>query len=103
MPAYVGTILLARDEGLFLNVTPILRKKRLIIEVSALTPRLGRKAIAKSLKRDVGLLGPRGFAENHGAASAWTPGGRQNADRLSRADPSSTRSSHLIATDSLIA
>ena len=39
MPAYVGTILLARDEGLFLNVTPILRKKRLIIEVSALTPR----------------------------------------------------------------
>ncbi len=27
------------DKGLFLNVTPILRKKRLIIEVSALTPR----------------------------------------------------------------
>ena len=39
MAAYVRTILLARDEGLFLNVTPILRKKRLIIEVSALTPR----------------------------------------------------------------
>ena len=36
---YVRAILLARDEGLFLNVTPILRKKRLIIEVSALTPR----------------------------------------------------------------
>ena len=58
MAAYVRTILLARDEGLFLNVTPILRKKRPIIEVSALTAR-GRKAIAKSLKRDVGLLGPR--------------------------------------------
>ena len=39
MAAYVRTILLARDEGLFLNVTPIRRKKRLIIEVSALTPR----------------------------------------------------------------
>src|SRR5271165_735625 len=37
--AYVRAILLARDEGLFLNVTPIRRKKRLIIEVSALTPR----------------------------------------------------------------
>src|SRR6202020_3503108 len=35
----VRAILLARDEGLFLNVTPILRKKRLIIEVSDLTPR----------------------------------------------------------------
>jgi hypothetical protein len=39
MATYVPAILLARDEGLFLNVTPILRKKRLIIEVSALTPR----------------------------------------------------------------
>jgi hypothetical protein len=37
--AYVRTILLARDEGLFLSVTPIRRKKRLIIEVSALMPR----------------------------------------------------------------
>jgi len=39
MAAYARAILLARDEGLFLNVTLILRKKRLIIEVSALTPR----------------------------------------------------------------
>ena len=39
MAAYVRAVLLARDQGLFLNVTPILRKKRLIIEVSALTPR----------------------------------------------------------------
>jgi hypothetical protein len=39
MAADVPAILLARDEGLFLNVMPILRKKRLIIEVSALTPR----------------------------------------------------------------
>ena len=36
---YVRAILLACDEGLFLTVTPIRRKKRLIIEVSALTPR----------------------------------------------------------------
>jgi hypothetical protein len=37
--AYVVAILLARDKRLFLTVTPILRKKRLIIEVSDLTPR----------------------------------------------------------------
>ena len=36
---YVRAILLACDKGLFLAVTPIRRKKRLIIEVSALTPR----------------------------------------------------------------
>jgi hypothetical protein len=35
---YVRAILLACDKGLFLTVTPIRRKKRLIIEVSALTP-----------------------------------------------------------------
>ena len=41
--AYVGAILLARDEGLFLSVTPIRRKKRLIIEVSALTSRSDKR------------------------------------------------------------
>jgi hypothetical protein len=35
----VRTILLARDQRLFLSVTPMRRKKRLIIDVSALTPR----------------------------------------------------------------
>jgi hypothetical protein len=39
MTADVRAVALARDERLFLNVTPILRKKRRIIEVSALTPR----------------------------------------------------------------
>jgi hypothetical protein len=39
MAADVRAILLARDQGLFLSVIPIRRKKRLIIEVSALTPR----------------------------------------------------------------
>src|SRR4029077_21005640 len=37
--ADVWAIPLARDQGLFLTVPPIRRKKRLIIEVSALTPR----------------------------------------------------------------
>jgi len=41
--AYVRAILLARDQGLFLNVTPIRRKKRHIIEVSALTPRSDKR------------------------------------------------------------
>jgi hypothetical protein len=39
MAAYVRTVLLACNERLFLSVTPIRRKNRLIIEVSALTPR----------------------------------------------------------------
>ena len=39
MAAYVRAVLLACDERLFLNVTPRRRKKRLIIEVSDLTPR----------------------------------------------------------------
>ena len=39
MALYVRTILLARDKRLFLSVTPMRRKKRLIIAVSARTPR----------------------------------------------------------------
>ena len=39
MALHVRAVLLARDEGLFLSVTPRRRKKRLISEVSALTPR----------------------------------------------------------------
>jgi transposase len=38
MALYVRTILLARDKRLFLSVTPMRRKKRLIIAVSARTP-----------------------------------------------------------------
>jgi hypothetical protein len=41
--AYVRAILLARDKGLFLTVTPIRRKKRLIIEVSDLTSRSAKR------------------------------------------------------------
>ena len=59
-PTYVRTVLLAYDEGLLLTVTPTRRKKRLIIEVSALT--LARpKAIAESLKREVRFLGSGGL------------------------------------------
>ena len=39
MALYVRTILLARDKRLFLSVTPMRRNKRLIIAVSARTPR----------------------------------------------------------------
>ena len=63
MPADVRAVLFARDKRLFLSVTPIRRKNRLIIEVSALTPSLGRKPIAQRLKREVRLLGPRGLEE----------------------------------------
>jgi hypothetical protein len=40
MATDVPAILLAPDERHSLNVTPILRKKRLVIEVSALTLRI---------------------------------------------------------------
>jgi hypothetical protein len=58
---YVRAVLLACDKGLFLTVGPIRRKKRLIIEVSALTPRSAERRSAESLKRDVRFLGPRGL------------------------------------------
>src|ERR1700727_3299499 len=46
---YVRAILLACDKGLFLTVTPIRRKKRLIIEVSALTPRSAERRSQRAL------------------------------------------------------
>ena len=96
MPAYVGIDPARARRGSFLNVTPILRKKWLIIEVSALTS-LGRKAIAKSLKRDVGLLGPRGLQKitvRHRLDARW-----RRARRGLASHPVQPVSSHLIATD----
>src|ERR1700722_7712328 len=61
-------------------------------------PSLGRKAIAKSLKRDVGLLGPRGLQKITVLDARWPP-----CPTGSREPSRSTRSSPLIATDSLIA
>jgi hypothetical protein len=57
---YVRAIPFARDERLFLSVTPIRRKKRLIIEVSALTPRSSSNR-SQSAKRDVGFLTSQRF------------------------------------------
>ena len=65
---YVRTILLARDERLFLSVTPMRRKKRLIIEVSALTPRSASNRSQSALKRDVGFLALSALRETHDAA-----------------------------------
>ena len=84
MAAYVRAILFTRDEGLFLTVTPILRKKRLIIEVSALTPRSADRRSRQSLKRDVRFLGARGLQKvpvRHELGSTMTA----MSDRLSRA------------------
>ena len=50
MAPYVRTILLSGDERLFLSVTPRRRMKRLIIEVSALTPRSASKPVAQRLQ-----------------------------------------------------
>ena len=65
MATYVRAILLACDKGLFLTVTPIRRKKRLIIEVSALTPRSAERPIAEGLKRD-----------------GWAPRGERLVDKV---------------------
>ena len=75
-------------QGSFLTVTPIRRKKRLIIEVSALTSSLGRKAIARqSLKRDVSISRPARPPESPGAPSAWKPDGRRVDRALANAVP----------------
>jgi hypothetical protein len=98
--AYVRAILLTRDEGLFLNVAPRRRKKRLIIEVSALTLRSEKRRIAKRLKRDVRPLGLRLLQKimmRHQLDARWPP-----CPTGSREPWRSTRSSHLIVTDSLI-
>ena len=58
---YVRTIPLARDERLFLSVTPRRRKKRLIIEGVGFDPPLGQQPVAKRLKRYVGFLTPQRF------------------------------------------
>ena len=48
MAAYVRTVLFARNERLFFSVTPIRRRNRLIIEVSALTPRSDKRRLQRS-------------------------------------------------------
>ena len=95
----VRAILLARDEGLFLNVTPI-RRRTAHHRGVGLDASLGQKAIAKRLKRDVRFLGPHRLKElpmRHelGGAMAAVSNGTREPSR-------STRSSHLMATDSLI-
>ena len=59
MALYVRTILLARDKRLFLSVTPMRRKKRLIIAVSARTH--APPPVAKRLQGDVGFLRSQRF------------------------------------------
>jgi hypothetical protein len=56
----VRPILLARDQRLFLSVTPIRRKNRLIIDVSALTPRAASNR-SQRVQGDVGFPGSQRF------------------------------------------
>ena len=88
--ADVWAILLARDEGLFLNVTPIRRKESGSSSkwyVVGFDGSLGQKAIAKRLKRDGPASPARSFEKNHGAASAWKPRLRAVSDRLFASRP----------------
>jgi len=48
MTAYVRTVLFTRNERLFFSVTPIRRRNRLIIDVSALTPRSDQRRLQRS-------------------------------------------------------
>jgi hypothetical protein len=79
--ADVWAILLARDEGLSLTVTPIRRKKRLIIEVSALTVRSDKRR-SQSVSSVMSASPCAQLPENHGAPSAWKPGGRRARQAL---------------------
>ena len=90
----------ARDERLFLSVTPRRRKKRLIIEVSALTPRSASNRSAKRLKRDVGFPRLSALREILDAARVSDGGIRPFCSPL-REPLRSKRCTHLIADDSL--
>ena len=96
MAAYVRAVLLARDERLFLSVTPIAAEEAAHHRRVGLDAALGQQAVAQRLQRDVGLLGPQPPPETPGAAPAssrrWPP------ILPARATPlRSKRSSHLIA------
>jgi hypothetical protein len=83
-----------------LSVTPIRRKKRLIIEVSALTPRSdkSRSQSAESVMSDFSVrAASRKSRCGISLEGRWPP-----CPTGSREPSRSTRSSHLIATDSLI-
>jgi hypothetical protein len=56
MALYVRAIPFARDDRLFLSVTPMQRKKRLIIDVSALTPRSASSYIFATRAAMAGLV-----------------------------------------------
>src|SRR5277367_33295 len=96
---YVRTIPLARDERLFLSVTPRRRKKRLIIEVSALTPRSAsnQSQSASSVMSDFSRLCA---SRNSRCGSSF--GRRYPPILLAAREPlRSKRCTHLIADDSL--
>src|SRR5580700_9361811 len=96
---YLRTIPLARDERLFLSVTPRRRKKRLIIEVSALTPR----STSNRSQSDLSVMSdfsPLSASRNSRCGSSF--GRRYPPILLAAREPlRSKRCTHLIADDSL--
>src|ERR1700683_2497153 len=99
MALYVRTILLARDKRLFLSVTPMRRKKRLIIAVSARTPRSAsnRSQSALSVMSDFSALSA---SRNSRCGSSLAR--RYPPILLAAREPlRSKRCTHLMAEDSL--
>src|SRR5271156_7211851 len=99
MALYVGAILLARDERLFLSVTPVRRKKRLIIAVSARTPRSASNR-SQSACRVMSDFSALSASRNSRCGSSL--GRRYPPILLAAREPlRSKRCTHLIAEDSL--
>ena len=91
----VGAILLACDKGLFLTVTPIRRKKRLIIDVSAST---SRSASSRSQSACNVMSGFSVRATSRKSRCGISLEARWPPCPTGSRDPfRSTRSSHLIA------
>jgi hypothetical protein len=100
MAADVRAVLLARDKRLFFKRDAQTAKEPAHHRGVGFDAALGPKALAQRGKRDVRLLGPRSLRKitvRHqlGRPVAAMPTGFREPSR-------STRSSHLIATDSLI-
>jgi hypothetical protein len=98
MALYVRTILLASDKRLFLSVTPMRRKKRLIIAVSARTPRSANwSQSALSVMSDFSAL-----SASRNSRCGSSLGRRYPPILLAAREPlRSKRCTHLMAEDSL--
>ena len=100
MALHVRAVLLARDERLFLSVTPMTAQEAAHQRGVGLDAALGQQPVAQRLQRDVGFLRPQALRGSRDAAPASDVCSRPSCAAV-REPLRSKRSTHLIAEDSL--